>query len=100
MNPLIGTKKIVSCFLATVLIASILPISSTVYATDPLQVTVSNAIGAAGDSVTVSVSIPADSGLASAGMLLKYDNTKLTCSSAAKGPIAEGMFFSNLTYFV
>ncbi len=100
MNPLIGIKKIASCFLAIVMFASIIPFSSTVYATDPLQVTVSNATGAAGDIVTVSISIPADSSLASAGMLLKYDNTKLTCSSATKGPIAEGMLFSNLTFAV
>jgi len=47
--------------------------------------TVSNASGAAGSDVPVSVSITKDSGMAAATFVVTYDNTKLECVSADPG---------------
>ncbi len=96
-----NNRFMLSCFLAVLMIASIFLPSVTVYANEPVLLTVSNPAGTEGTDVIVSVEISADSRLGAATLLLKYDTTKLTCKSAVSGNAAAGSAgIINKSFFV
>lgn len=70
----------------------------SVYATDPLSLTVSDVTGDPGTDITVSINISADSGLGGATFLFTYDNTKLAYKSMNTGAVFKGLNMPNETY--
>lgn len=81
------TKKRFASFLMAVILlicASVAPLSAK--AASPVSLTVNNVTAAAGADVVISISISANSGLATGTFLLKYDTAKLTYISKTFGP--------------
>jgi len=76
------------------LLAGMISLPVITSAADPVSVTLSNVTGTAGNDVTISLDISADSGLGAATFLIMYDNTKLTYKSYAAGSAAAGGFTS------
>ena len=84
------TKRLTSFFLALILLLCAAAVPVSVKAADTVSLTVSSATAAPGTDVVMSINISANSGLAAATFLLKYDTSKLTYKSNAAGSAASG----------
>lgn len=90
----ITVKKAASMFFVLLMAASVVFWSFSASAAGPVSLVVSSVNGAAGEDVDLSINISKDSGLAAAGFLIKYDNTKLSYKSNAAGSASVGGYMS------
>ena len=79
-------KKTFTLFLTFIIFGGFISAGLLSNAASPVQLTVTDATGQAGDEVTISLNITADSGLAAADLLLTYDTDKLIYKSKSFGP--------------
>lgn len=79
-------KKTFTLFLTFIIFGGFISAGLLSNAASPVQLTVTGATGQAGDEVTISLNITADSGLAAADLLLTYDTDKLIYKSKSFGP--------------
>jgi hypothetical protein len=90
--------RFASFIMAFVLIVCAAAAPIHVKAASPVSLTVSSLTATAGADVVVSINISANSGLAAATLLLKYDTTKLTYKSRAFGPASGQINVFNENY--
>ena len=89
MKKTASIKKALALLFTVIIFCCVISAGLSSKAASPVQLTVTSASGRAGDDVTVSINISANSNLGTAEFLLKYDTTKLTYKSRTFGP-AQG----------
>ena len=88
MKKTASIKKALALLFTVIIFCGFVSAGLASNAASPVQLTVTSASGRAGDEVTISVNITANSGLAAVGLYLKYDNTKLLVKE--KDDVFEG----------
>ncbi len=86
MKKTASIKKAIALLITVLVIGGVISAGLASNAVSPVQLTVTSASGKAGDEVTISLNITADSGLTAADLLLTYDTDKLVYKSKSFGP--------------